>query len=140
LKPTVIDASAAGAWVLPDAQADAAEALFAQARLPDAGFHAPALFPWEMGNMLSMARRRRRIGPDAVELALQTLSTTRIQLDASPDLPRQLQVARLAQTHDLTYYDAAYLELVLRLNGQLASRDRELLNAARACGIVCLTF
>ena len=140
MKPTVVDASVAGAWVLPDEQADAAEALFAQACLPDAGFHAPALFPWEIGNILSTARKRQRIGVDAVELALQTLAATRIQLDASPDLHRQLQVARLAQTHELTYYDAAYLELVLRLNGQLASRDRELLDAARTCGIVCLTF
>jgi hypothetical protein len=29
---------------------------------------------------------------------------------------------------------------VLRLNGQLASRDRKLLDAAGACGIVCLSF
>jgi predicted nucleic acid-binding protein len=63
-----------------------------------------------------------------------------VDIDPPPDMHRQAQVARLALTHGLTYYDAAYLELVLRLNGQLASRDRQLLAVARTCGIVCLSF
>jgi len=40
----------------------------------------------------------------------------------------------------LTFYDASYLELVLRLNGQLATLDRNLISAAKSCGIVCLSF
>lgn len=140
MKPTVIDASAAAAWVLPDETTEAAENLYAHARMENSGFHAPQIWPWEMGNLLLAAQRRGRIAPEAPDLALQALAATCIQLDAQPDLHRQLQVARLASTHDLTYYDAAYLELVLRLNGQLASRDRKLLAAAAACGIVCLTF
>ncbi|WP_374668029.1 type II toxin-antitoxin system VapC family toxin [Ramlibacter sp.] len=140
MKPTVIDASAAAAWVLPDESTEAAEALYAHACMDASGFHAPQIWPWEMGNLLLTAQRRGRISPEAPDLALQTLAATSIQLDAPPDLHRQLQVARLAGTHDLSYYDAAYLELVLRLNGQLASRDRKLLSAAAACGIVCLTF
>jgi predicted nucleic acid-binding protein len=140
LKAVVIDASGAAAWVLPDERSDASEDLFAHACMTDSGFQAPPIWPWEMGNILLMAKARKRIAPDAVELALQTLAKARIQLDPAPDLHRQKQVARLAQTHDLTYYDASYLELVLRLNGQLASRDRQLLSAAAACGIVCLSF
>ena len=140
MKPIVIDASAAAAWVLPDEATDAAESLFAHACMENSGFHAPQLWPWEMGNVLMVAQRRGRIAAGAPELALQALATTNVQLDAPADLHRQLQVARLAATHELTYYDAAYLELVLRLNGQLASRDRKLLTAAAACGIVCLTF
>jgi len=140
VKPTVIDASAAAAWVLPDEATEAAESLYAHACMATSGFHAPQIWPWEMGNLLLMAQRRGRISPEAPDLALHTLAATCIQLDAQLDLHRQLQVARLAATHDLTYYDAAYLELVLRLNGQLASRDRKLLTAAGACGIVCLTF
>ena len=140
MKPTVLDASAATAWVIPDDSNDAAKELFAHACMEDSGFHAPLIWPWEMGNILLMAQHRERIAPGAAEAALQTLSQVRIQLDAAPDLHRQLQTARLAQTHGLTFYDAGYLELVLRLNGQLASRDRKLLDAASACGIVCLSF
>jgi predicted nucleic acid-binding protein len=140
VKPTVVDASAAAAWVLPDESNDAAQALYAQACLEGEAFHAPQLFIWEMGNLLIIARRRERIAPGAVEPALETLAAARVVLDAAPDLHRQAQTARLAVTHELSFYDAAYLELVLRLNGQLASRDRKLLTAAAACGIVCLTF
>ena len=140
MKPTVLDASAAAAWVLPDESSDSAKQLYAHACMEDAEFHAPLLWQWEMGNMLLMAQRRGRIAAGAAEEGLQALAAVRLQYDAAPDLHRQLQILRLAQTHDLTYYDAAYLELVLRLNGQLASRDGQLLAAARACGIVCLSF
>jgi predicted nucleic acid-binding protein len=140
MKPIVVDASAAAAWVMPDERTSAALDLYAQARFEQDLFHAPQLWPWEMGNILVMGHARKRIGADQVEEALRLLSAANINLDATPDLHRQAQVGRLAITHKLTFYDAAYLELVLRLNGQLASRDRELLAAARACGIVCLSF
>ena len=44
----------------------------------------------------------------------------------------------LAQAHALSFYDASYLQLALRLNGQLASLDRALVQAAKNCGIPCL--
>ncbi|MBC5764368.1 type II toxin-antitoxin system VapC family toxin [Ramlibacter albus] len=140
VKATVIDASAAAAWVIPDEANDAAKQLFAHACLDDSGFSAPTLWQWEMGNMLLQAQRRQRIAAGAPELALQTLALVQMQFDPAPDLHRQSQIMRLAQTHQLTYYDATYLELVLRLNGQLASRDDKLVAAARTCGIVCLSF
>jgi len=41
----------------------------------------------------------------------------------------------LSRDHDLTLYDAAYLELALRLRLPVASLDRALLSAARAAGL-----
>lgn len=140
MKPIVIDASAAAAWVLPDESSEAAEALYAQACLGDGAFHAPQLWTWEMGNLLVMAQRRERIAAPAVDLAMEVLAALQLQLDPAPDLHRQRQASRLAQAHGLSYYDASYLELVLRLNGQLASRDRKLVSAAAACGILCLSL
>jgi len=136
----VLDASAAASWVIPDEASDSSKQLFAHACVDESEFHAPLLWQWEMGNILAQAERRERIAAGAAHDALQTLAKVRLQFDAAPDLHRQLQTMRLAQTHGLTYYDAAYLELVLRLNGQLASRDRRLLDAAKACGSVCLGF
>jgi predicted nucleic acid-binding protein len=140
MKPVVIDASAAAAWVMPDEAGDAAQDLYAQACTEENLFHAPTLWPWEMGNILVMGHVRERIPAEAVEQGLQILAAAHVNLDPAPDLHRQAQIGRLAQTHTLAFYDAAYLELVLRLNGQLASRDRKLLAAAKACGIVCLSF
>jgi len=44
----------------------------------------------------------------------------------------------LARFHRLTAYDAAYLELALRLNAPLATLDDALSNAARAEGVVLI--
>jgi predicted nucleic acid-binding protein len=44
-------------------------------------------------------------------------------------------VRQLAQTHQLTAYDAAYLESALRYNLPLATLDIELKQAARAAGV-----
>jgi len=140
LKPIVIDASAAAAWVMPDERHPAANDLYAQARTTADLFHAPQLWVWEMGNMLVMGLRRQRLSAEDVEQGMALLGAARVVFDAPPNAHRQAQIARLALTHDLSYSDASYLELVLRLNGQLASRNKNLFSAAAACGIVCLSF
>jgi predicted nucleic acid-binding protein len=140
VKPIVIDASAAGAWVMPDEPSDAAQELYVHAMQPEAVFHAPLLWLWEMGNMLVMGALRERITDDHVDKGLALLGAARISFDPPPNVHRQAQIARLAKTHALTFYDASYLELVLRLNGQLASLDKKLISAAKSCGIVCLSF
>ncbi|MBI5277995.1 MAG: type II toxin-antitoxin system VapC family toxin [Burkholderiales bacterium] len=140
MKPIVIDPSAAAAWVMPDERLAAANDLYAQARtMPDL-FHAPLLWLWEMGNVLVMGHRRKRLTAAEVEQGLELLASALIVFDPAPNPHRRSQIARLSLTHDLTFYDASYLELVLRLNGRLASRDRKLLDAAAACGIACLSF
>lgn len=125
---------------MPDEAGDASRDLYALACAEDNLFNAPQLWPWEMGNLLVMGHVRKRIPAEVVEQGLQILAAARVNLDGAPNAHRQSQIARLALTHGLTFYDAAYLELVLRLNGQLASGDKQLLAAAKACGIVCLTF
>ena len=125
---------------MPDERQPAANDLYAQARTTPELLHAPQLWLWEMGNVLIMGLRRQRLSAEDVEQGLVLLGAARIVFDAPPNSHRQAQISRLALTHDLTYYDASYLELVLRLNGQLASRDKKLLSAASACGIVSLSF
>jgi predicted nucleic acid-binding protein len=140
LKPVVVDASAAGSWVLPDEHVQAAAALYAQACLQERAFVAPLLWHWEVGNLLVLAVRRKRIDEHTRQQCVEELNAAQVQMDAVPDMHRLAQITRLAQTHQLTFYDATYLELVLRLNGELASYDQSLINAAQACGITCLDF
>ena len=140
MRPIVIDPSAAAAWVMPDEKSDAAHDLYALACAEEGLFHAPHLWTWEIGNLLVMGQLRKRIHAETLGHALDVLRAAKINLDGAPNAHRQGQIARLAITHGLTFYDAAYLELVLRLNGQLASSNKKLLSAAKACGIVCLTF
>lgn len=140
MKPIVVDASVAGTWLLPDETSEAAQALYKQALHQHDVFHAPLLWTWEVGNILALATTRGRMEPAQAEAGLEILGAAHVNLDAPLAPHRQAQILRMAQAHALTFYDASYLELVLRFNGQLASLDKKLIAAAKSCGIVCLNF
>ena len=54
---------------------------------------------------------------------------------ADRGLPGVFDAVELAARHGLTVYDAVYLQLVLELDGELATLDRALARAARAEGV-----
>ena len=60
------------------------------------------------------------------------LSTLPIHTDQQPDYDAAMQFAR---THNLTFYDALYLELAIRRDAQLATLDSALSQAAAAEGL-----
>jgi predicted nucleic acid-binding protein len=63
---------------------------------------------------------------------LADLARLRIGLDRDAD---DEMVLGLARTHRLTVYDAAYLELTVRIDAPLAMVDRRLAAAARAAQV-----
>jgi predicted nucleic acid-binding protein len=138
LKPIVIDASAAAPWFIPEERTAVTDQLFADVMTSKGTYFAPALWLWETANILLVALRRRRVEQAEFDGGLGLLAGCPVQFDTLPDLHRRSQIMRLASVHGLTFYDAAYLELALRLNSQLASADRQLVAAAKACGIPCL--
>jgi predicted nucleic acid-binding protein len=140
VKPVVIDTSAAAAWLIPDEQHDAADLHYVRARGQAGLYHAPGIWLWELGNVLAMAYRRNRLPRTHYERGLELAAQAQVEIDEPPTLHRRSQILRLAEAHHLTYYDASYLELVVRLNGTLVSRDRHLVQAAQACGITCEQF
>ena len=138
MKPIVIDASAAAPWLIPEERTPVFEQLYADVKASKGLFHAPALWLWETANVMVSALRRRRLAQEDIDAGLTLLAGCPIEFDPLPDAHRRGQALRLAQVHGLTYYDAAYLELALRLNSQLASADKQLVAAAKSCGISCL--
>ena len=140
MKPVVVDASAAAAWLVPDEQHDLADLHYMRARSQQGVYHAPALWLWELGNGLTIAYRRNRLPRAHFERGLELAAQAQVEIDPPPNLHRRSQVLRLAEAHQLTYYDASYLELVVRLNGTLVSRDPALVRAAQACSITCEQF
>jgi predicted nucleic acid-binding protein len=140
LKAIVLDASAAAAWLVPEQQHDLADRHYMRARSEQGVYHAPALWLAEFGNILTMAYRGGRLPRAHYERGLELAAQAQVEIDPPPNLHRRSQVLRLAEAHQLTYYDASYLELVVRLNGTLVSRDPELVRAAEACSITCEHF
>lgn len=137
-KPVVIDASAAAPWLIPDERTPVSDQLYADVIASDGIYRAPALWLWETSSILLVAHRRGRVGAEGLQAGMAVLSACPVDMDTLPDAHRRDQTMRLAEVHELSYYDAAYLELALRLNGQLASTDRRLVLAAKSCGISCL--
>ena len=129
----VVEASFAAAWMLPDEQTEAADAVME--RLTAAPADVPSLFWHEARNLFLMAERRGRFAPGAAEAAMQRLRRLPIEDRGSGD---DRAVLRLAATHGLTAYDAAYLALAVGAGAALATLDRKLAGAARRENIAVL--
>jgi predicted nucleic acid-binding protein len=92
----------------------------------------PTLFWFEVRNTLLMGERRKRSTPEQTTTFLADLDMLPFEIDSRP---REPAVFSLARRHDLTIYDAAYLELAQRKSLPLATVDRALIRAAAAAGV-----
>jgi predicted nucleic acid-binding protein len=90
---------------------------------------------FEVANALLALLRRQRIQRDEYDQALLDLGDSRPQIDDEGPLRALDAVSKLAQKYDLSVYDAVYLELALRRNLPLASRDSALNKAAKRTGV-----
>ncbi|WP_339872034.1 type II toxin-antitoxin system VapC family toxin [uncultured Brevundimonas sp.] len=131
----VVDASIALAWLLPDEETDKAETVMVLARR--SGAIAPALFPLEVANALRSNLRRGRLDAIYRDAALDQLDKAAVARDLEAYDPTVLrETVRLSDKHDLTVYDAAYLELALRHDAPLGTLDDDLRRAAGAENVV----
>ena len=106
----VIDASVTMPWFFPDEATPFTEGLLDA--LGDQVLWAPTLWVLECTNVLQSAQRRRRIDANRRAEIADELSELPVRLD--PQTPDFVGLDRLASTHGLSAYDAAYLELALR--------------------------
>ena len=129
----VVDCSLAAAWCFEDEATAAADKLLARVR--DHGGVVPALWHWEVSNVFATAVRRRRIMPGDSAAMLSFLSALPISTDSEGVARAWRETQSLAQIHDLTAYDAAYLELAMRTGLDLATLDADLRRVAKAVGV-----
>jgi predicted nucleic acid-binding protein len=132
----VIDSSLAAAWCFGDEATPQANALLRH--LKDKRGLVPALWHFEMTNMLVQAERRKRIGSDDATALLTFFDSLPIDTDSEAPASRRRDVWILARRHKLTSYDAAYLELAIRTGMPLATCDEALAAAAIECGVSVL--
>ena len=133
MSDVVIDASLALRWFLDD-EADRNYALSILASLSKNRAVVPILWFYEVGNGLVMAYRRKRITRDQIQGFLERVKA--LPIDAAEYTPAQvLEIPAVAQEHNLTNYDAAYLGVAIRFGLPLATTDAELRLAADAAGV-----
>lgn len=135
MKRVIVDASLAGAWLLPDEHSDVAAKVLGQILKGAYELSVPELWSYEIMNLLVSACRRRRITQEQVlegQHLLQTIPCT--SFEHSTPLARE-RVVGFALRFNLTAYDAAYLELADRLQCELHTTDSDLVRAARTLGL-----
>jgi predicted nucleic acid-binding protein len=133
----VLDLSACMPWCCEDETTQASEEMLEWA-IDGSALHVPALWAWEILNAVGVVIRRRRISADRGVAFLEQLAMLNFKIDRPPlisDFPR---LHSIAIAHQLTAYDAAYLDLAKRLSLPLATRDVDLRRAALNEGIQVL--
>ena len=130
----VLDCSVAISWCLVDENDDYADAILTM--MPDSEAFVPGIWSLEIANTLVVAERRNRMITKQSEQAIALLQSLLIQVDLFTDAKALNATLKLARQEGLAAYDAAYLELALRLQLPLATTlDTRLAEAATRCGV-----
>lgn len=95
----------------------------------------PALWPLEVANALVVLVRRRKLREEERQAAVRWLSGLRARVDDEVASLAWSRLSELAIAHQLSVYDAAYLELAQRRELPLGSKDGPLRKAARQVGV-----
>ncbi len=127
----ILDNSVVSGWFLENQASPYTEAI--AARLNDETALAPALWELELTNVLRTACLRQRMTADHAQAVIANLGALPIEVDRTP--VRRGELLALSLRFGLSAYDAAYLELALRLQLPIATRDGPLRDAAVASGV-----
>lgn len=129
----VIDASIVLSWYFKDEQTRETQAVLRE--VVERGAVVPGLWRIEVANSFRSAVRRRRASQDQRDAALANLAELAIDTDQHTSLHAWGATLALADRHDLTPYDASYLELAQRQRLPLATLDSALRMAAVREGV-----
>jgi predicted nucleic acid-binding protein len=128
----VVDASVAFGWLVRT-QATSLTRAALDAVEEDSGW-VPAHFAIEIARSLRTHERRNQLSPTMVDQAVVLLQQQWLHVDAADPVEQIPRVVLLARRYLLRVADAGYLDLALRLNLPLATRDAALARAAEAAG------
>ena len=128
----VLDASVALTWCFKNEATEAADRVLE--RLAAEAATVPAIWHLEIANVLALSERRGRITAAGSAEFIALLETLEIVVDEETPSRALGRVLDLARAERLRAYDAAYLELAMRLGVPLASKDGDLCDAAERLG------
>ncbi|HZT54833.1 MAG TPA: type II toxin-antitoxin system VapC family toxin [Burkholderiaceae bacterium] len=129
--PFVLDNSIVCGWFLENQATPYADVIIE--RLRDDRAVVPALWELEFTNVLRTACLRQRMTAEAAQRVIAQIVSLPIDVDRQA-VPAS-EILGLALRFGLSSYDAAYLELALRLQLPIATGDGPLRAAALASGV-----
>jgi predicted nucleic acid-binding protein len=132
----VVDNSVVMAWCFEDETSTYADRVLN--RFEDSSAIVPAIWPLEVGNVLIVAERRKRISEADSSRFLELLSELPIHVVQERPERMLKEIVALSRELSLSTYDASYLNLAMREGLPLATQDTALLKAARKCKVAIL--
>jgi predicted nucleic acid-binding protein len=132
----VVDASITMTWCYPDEHSDYAYRILDL--LEQAQAVVPSLWAVEVANALVVGERRRRLTPADIAYFFELLKGLPIETDTQTASRALSETRSLARIHNLSVYDATYLELAMREGLSLATLDERLRKAAQEAGVKIL--
>jgi len=132
LKHFVLDNSVAIAWFFEAQATPYTEKILQRIARGDRP-SVPALWISEFCNVMARAVTTQLIPRNTAREIIRHAQALPIDEHHAPDLTT---LSELTLTHQLSAFDATYLELATRLNAPLATTDRALANAARSLGLL----
>lgn len=136
MKQAVADASFCGAWILTDESSESADQLLTEIVKGSVELVVPALWHYEMNNLLRSAHRRKRLNEEDARESLELLNQVPLTIEDLPEAPARKRILHLALQFNLSSYDASYLELADRHKIPLHTADAKLMVAAKQLGLL----
>lgn len=129
----VLDTSVAASWFFDDEGGEYATSVLESLNTWEA--LVPGLWPLEVSNVLVVAERRGRCREAEAVRFIELLDNLPITIDDGTATHALRATWQLAREYGLTAFDAAYLELAMRLGTPLATMDKQLADAAQKAGV-----
>ena len=130
----IIDCPFAAALFLPDEKSNRVNSFFQNFSKTDM-LCVPSLWWYEITNVLIVAERRERITYSNASKIISLFEEFEIETDTRHGSIYSKELFEIAKSNHLSVYDASYIELALRINGGIASLDRQLLEIIDRLGI-----
>ena len=129
----VLDASVALAWCFEDEKNPYADSVLYA--LDNSEGLVPSIWSFEVANVLALSERAGRLDLPRSAWFIRFLNDLPILVDERSSSRAFGETIALARAQNLTVYDAAYLEVALRVGARLATQDNALRAAALKLGV-----
>lgn len=124
----VIDNSVVMAWCFEDETSRYADTVLDKLEVSTA--IVPSIWPLEVGNVLLVAERKKRLSEADSARFIALLTELPITIEQEPPGRMLKEILALAREHQLSSYDASYLDLAMRKGLPIATLDNGLVAAA----------
>ena len=124
----VVDNSVVMAWCFEDETSQYADAILDKLEVSTA--IVPSIWPLEVGNILLVAERKKRLSESDSARFIALLTELPITIEQEPPGRMLKEILALAREHQLSSYDASYLDLAMRKGLPIATLDNGLVAAA----------